>query len=283
MKSLLPSLRPVKAASLLASLTFLSTSAFAGTVFLSEGFDYPDGQLTDSLTGPDGSQVAGANVSGGNWTGHSGTTFDDNVDVVGGKAQILNSGSEDVNRLIGTTMAAGQTFYFAAQLAVNFTGTAGDAINNDYFLHFKDSTFGFRTRVYLDAPDGGGDYALGLSATSGGQVVKSADLSFGATQTIVGSYAFDTGEAKLWVNPTDESSAFLTDTGGEGIEVNSIALRQDFVGGTPNNEILIDSIAVGDDFASAFNSVTGTVIPEPSAALLLICGGSLLAFNRRRR
>ncbi|MGK0184552.1 MAG: hypothetical protein ACI9R3_000324 [Verrucomicrobiales bacterium] len=274
-------LRPIRIASLLASLTFLSTSAFSGSVFLSEGFGYADGQLTDSLSGG----AAGANVSGGNWKAHSGETFDDNVGVIGGKAQLLNSGSEDVNRMIGTTMAAGQTFYFAAQMAVNFTGASGDALNNDYFLHLKDGGFGFRARVYLDAPSGGGDYALGLSSTSGGQVAKTAtDLSFGTTQTIVGSYAFDTGETKLWVNPTDESSAFLTDTGGEGVAIDSIALRQDFISGpTANNEILIDSLAVGDDFAGVFASVTATVVPEPSSALLFLCGGSLLAFKRRRR
>lgn len=261
----------------MASLAFLPTNAFSGTVFLYDGFDYADGQLTDT----DG----GANVSGGNWTAHSGIGFTDNVDVIGGKAQVLNSGSEDVNRLIGTTMTAGQTYYFAAQFAVNFTGTAGDAINNDYFLHFKDGGIGFRTRVYLDNPTGASGYSLGLSASSGGQVAKWAtDLNFGDTQLIVGSYAFDTGEAKLWVNPTDESSPFLTDTNGATIAIESIALRQDFISGpVANNEILIDAIAVGDDFSSAFASATGTVVPEPSAALLLLCGSSLMVFTRRRQ
>jgi hypothetical protein len=271
--------RPARIASLLASLAFLSTSAFSGTVFVFDGFDYADGQLTDSEAG------AGANVSGGNWTGHSGQGFNDNVEVIGGKAQLLNSGSEDVNRLLGTTMTAGQTYFFAAQFAVNFTGTAGDAINNDYFLHFKDSAFGFRTRVYLDDPSAGGDYSIGLSAT-GGQAVQSAgDFSFGATQTVVGSFAFDTGEARLWINPTDESSLFLTHTDASisGTEIEAIALRQDFFNsGQVNNEILIDAIAVGDDFSSAFTSVTGTVVPEPSAALLLLCGSSLMVFTRRR-
>ena len=223
-------------------VVFCFTGLSEAQVFFSDGFDYPDGQLTDSEAG------AGDNVSGGLWTGHSGTTFGDNVDVIAGNAQVLNSGSEDVNRLTGVDMAATDTWYIGALFSVNDmrADPTTEAINNDYFLHFKDGAFGFRGRVYLDDPnDAMNDYTLGLSATSGGQTQKwTSDLNFGEQYIVMVSYDFDSGASRLWVNPVDISSMSLLEdtTVDAGTVINSLALRQDFITGpTPNNEILVES------------------------------------------
>jgi hypothetical protein len=256
--------RLLQSASHAVALTFGFADPALAALFWSDGFDYADGQLTDSEFGG----APGDNVSGGTWTAHSGDTFDDNVAVTGSQVQVLNSGSEDVNRLTGSTMGPGDKYYFAAKLLVNFTGTAGDAINNDYFLHLKGGAFGFRGRIYLDNPNvAGSGYTLGLSATSGGQVAKWAtDLSFGAPQIVVGSYDFDSGESRLWVNPAGSSSTSLADTGGALTAIGAVAFRQDFITpGTPNNEILIDHVAVGSDFDSVLGAVSAP-IPEPSGA-----------------
>ena len=257
----------------------LSTALFCGpahaTLFFSDGFDYADGQLTASTLGGN----PGDDVSGGLWTAHSGDTFDDNVDVISGQAQVLNSGSEDVNRVAGATMDAGDVWYYGAVVTVNDQrAVSTDPLNQDYFIHFKDGTFGFRARTYIDDPSAGGDYTVGFSASSGGQTSAwASDLTFGEPVTIVASYAFDTGDSQLWVNPTDINSTSLTDSADAGTGINALALRQDFISpGVPNNEILVDIVAIG----TSFDEVLAT-IPEPSSFMLLVIGIGM-AFQRAR-
>ena len=253
----------------------LTASTASAALFFSDGFDYPDGQLTAS--------GGGADVSGGLWTGHSGTTFGDNVQVVGGEAIVKASGSEDVNRLTGATLGAGQKIFAAFQFKArdDRANPSVDAINNDYFAHFKDSGFGFRSRIYMDDPNVADPtkFTLGLSGTSGGQTQKwAADLAFGTSHIVVMSYDFDTGAAEMWVDPTSMASTSLVEsvTVSAGTAINAFALRQDFIGGTPNNAVLVNIVTVGDTFADVFNAV-----PEPASLSLLAIGG--LAVLRRRR
>ncbi len=253
------------------------SSASAG-LFFADPFSYPDGQLTDSLH----LGLPGDNVSGGLWTAHSGGGFDDNVAVIGGQAELLNSGSEDVNRLAGQTATAGDTWYYAALVTVNFTGDPNDPINNDYFMHFKDDSFGFRGRTYLDDPNtAGNDFTFGLSASSGGQAAKWAtDLQFGTQYAIVVSYEYDTGSSKLWVDPVDEASTSISDTNGEMKAIDRLAMRQDFIGGTANNQILVDAVSIGDTFDEV---LAGLAIPEPSSAALVFAAGLVFLAGRSAR
>ena len=169
---------------LCAVFAFGMAASASATVFFTDGFDYENGQLTDSEAG------AGQNVSGGVWVGHSGQTHNDNVQVVDGKAIINNSGSEDVNASIGKTLAAGETIYAAFAFTVTDTReNAADDINNDYFFHFKDNGYGFRSRVYLDNPSGSGGFGLGLTSYKETQVKWGSDLNFG--QQYVGVISFD--------------------------------------------------------------------------------------------
>ena len=262
-----------------AALTMIGNTASA-TTFMSDSFSYADGQLTDSEDG------AGANVSGGAWTGHSGTGFDDNVDVIGGQAELLNSGSEDVNRPAnpaGTIFAgAGDKWYYAAQVTVNDTRADPntESINNDYFMHFKDTGFGFRGRAYLDDPNVASTttYTFGLSASSGGQTVAwGSDFAFGTQHKIVVSYDFDSGDAEMWVDPVDINSPSIIGnvSTSPGTFVGALAMRQDFLDGTPNNQILVDGVALGDDFDTVMmNAMNGSDIqvPEPTSLALVFAG-----------
>jgi len=253
-----------------AALLVMGAGQATATTFFADQFNYPDGQLTIN----DGT---GDDVSGGLWVPHSGETFSDNIDVISGQAELLNSGSEDAHRDTGTFNAAGTTWYYAAMVTVNDrrADPANESINNDYFIHFWGPSFAFRGRTYLHDPNvaSTSNFTLGLSATSGGQVVQSAtDLAFGEQFKIVTSFDFDTGESKLWVNPTDINSPSVSDTNAAAIGsfVSSLAMRQDFISpGTPNNQILVDAVAIGDNFGDVLRDV---MVPEPTGLMLVLAG-----------
>jgi uncharacterized protein (TIGR03382 family) len=264
-----------------ATLAIAACSSVDAALFFSDAFSYPNGDLTVV----DGT---GDNVSGGLWTPHSGTGFPPSIEVIGGQAQILNSGSEDANRVApgGDTTNTGEKWYFAALVTVNDRRATPSStpVNNDYFIHFKDSgTANFTARTYLDDPNvAGNGYTFGFAATTGGQTQQwPTDFAFGTKHLLVASYAFDTGVAELWVDPVNESSPKLTESTAvsPGFFINSLALRQDFLtGDIPNNQILIDAVALGDTFADVVQAV-----PEPAGALMALAGLATTGLVRRRR
>ncbi len=269
------------------AIASMLTGIASATTFMSDTFSYPNGELTIN----DGT---GDNVSGGAWRPHSGQGFNDNIDVIGGQAELLNSGSEDAHRdaVWGgslQTIGLGETWYYAALVTVNDrrADPNTESINNDYFMHFMDNGFGFRTRAYLDNPNvaAPNKFTFGLSASSGGQTAKwPTDLNFGQQYKIVGSYAVDTGATNLWVDPVDSSSPKISDTnaGAAFTLLQALAMRQDFIGGTPNNQILIDSVALGNDFDSVLlNAMNGSNIPEPASMALALLALVGIAGSRR--
>jgi len=269
------------AATCCASLMMADRASSA--TFFTDSFNYADGDLT--VVGGSGN-----NVSGGLWVPHSGQANPPSIKVEGGKAKLLNSGSEDANRSAGTLIAAGSTWYYSALVTVldDRADPLVEAVRNEYFLHFKDAgTSNFRGRAYLSSPNAADPtkFTFGLSATSGGQAAKwSQDLEFGKPYTLVVSYAVDTGATSLWVDPVNAASPKITDVNGAAAftQVNSLALRQAFISPTPgvrNNVILVDAVALGDNFDEVLR---GVAIPEPTAGLLLALAG-VAAVARRNR
>jgi PEP-CTERM motif len=257
----------------------LVASQASAAVLVAEGFDYIDGQLTNSATGA----AIPTDVSGGLWTAHSGDTFDDNVLVSGGSAILNNSGSEDVNRAAagGATNGGTDTWYYAVKFTVTDTNPGSDLVNEDYFAHMWGSGFAFRGRAYIANPSlTAGKFAIGLSASSGGLVAKTADIDYGVEQVIVVSFDPTTGTSNLWLNEASEAGAFITDTnaGAIGSVLSAVALRQDFFSsGAADNSIAVNGVGLATTFDEAY---AASMVPEPASLALLGLGG--LAMLRRK-
>ena len=219
----------------LAALT-LASPAMAVS-FWGETFPYSNGNLTA--------------VSGGLWVNHSGTgSF---IQVSGGEAVLVQgSGSrEDVNRSFTPRDSLDKT-YACFKVTVP---TAPLPITDVYFAHLKDSgTFNFAARVFVTGS--GSSFTFGLAATSStiGATWPSA-LNFGQQYTVAIMYDAAAGSAKLWVDPTSESSPSITVTGGTAkFLIEAFAMRQ--AGG--NTSQLIDNVGVGTTFDDICPSPTPT-------------------------
>ncbi|MEM8946821.1 MAG: PEP-CTERM sorting domain-containing protein [Planctomycetota bacterium] len=271
--------RTVLFSAAMAFVAAVATSAQATTFFVDQ-FNYADGELTVY----DGS---GADVSGGLWSPHSGTGFPVPIFVDSGQAVVEsgNPASEDANRSAGTTIALGETWYYGALVTVvDERADTATSLNNDYFMHFRGSTGGFIGRAYVDDPNVADPtkFTFGLSATSGGQVAKwTTDLDFGTQYKIMVSYAVDTGETNLWVDPVDISSTSINDTSASAMlaAIDTLALRQDFSTGGGDYQVLVDAVAIGDSFADV---MTDVMIPEPASAVLALLGLAAVVGSRRR-
>ena len=207
------------------------------------------------------------------WAAHSGagvipiqvTSSGTLVDSNGGGTR------EDANVAI-TPIAAGQTYYFGFDVVVN--GATGVDPTTVYFAHFKDTANDFTTRTFV-TPFAGSDFPFALSPSSSTPSVSWATgLSYGQTYRVVGSYANDSLETRLWVDPVTELSTSIAATDSAAAAVSSFALRQ----ASANNTQLITNLAVGTSFADVVNPV-----PEPSMLGIAAAGFGLLAAARRRR
>jgi hypothetical protein len=240
---------------LLSSLAILATAAASASaaILYDSSLKTPE-LLAGNLVGQDG------------WVAHNGGG---SVPIqVGASGITLAQGSgtrEDANVPI-TAISAGKTYYFGADVVVSGGSTAV------YFAHFKDAGAGtdFTTRTFV-TPFSGSDFTFGLSAAgSAADVTWASGLTFGTTYRVVGSYAADTQQVKLWVNPATEASTSISFTDPAANAVAAFAFRQ----GSGNSTQVISNLIVADTFAEA-------AVPEPTTLGLLGLGA--LAMGRRRR
>lgn len=219
-----------------------------------------------------------------NWAVHSGGV-NKPIQVSGGAARLVQSAGsgQDVNinwlSNFGNTKA-GDTIYAGFDLVVNktdanpFTNASGIA----------------RMMANGSTPSGSivslishsqGDFTLALGSTTSGPADYtgwSAPLSFGETYRVVHSYEYDTGTWTLWVDPVSEASTSVSRNFlNPGQLLHQYALNQNTGG---NSTQAIDNIFVATSFAEA---LTGTAVPEPSAAVLLLLAASISAAYSRRR
>ena len=260
--------------------------------FFTDTFSYADGDLTVY----DGT---GDDVSGGAWVPYSGTTFPPPIEVAGGNAVLLQGdpASEDANRDTGQVIAGG-TWYYGALITVNDKRTDPDTQtfqdgNEIHFIGLSDGgTNDLRSRTVLRDGSNSSTYSLAIAPTSfddapdnGISANWATDLVFGRQYKIMASYTVETGESKLWVDPTDENSTSVSLTSGAAAlePVSHVYLRQDFINDTSPNpaaaEILVNAVAVGDEFGDVMRDV---MIPEPTSGLLAVIGMMGIVASRRR-
>ncbi|NTU63565.1 MAG: DUF11 domain-containing protein, partial [Chloroflexi bacterium] len=220
-----------------------STPARPQALLLNDNFDY--GTTPMSLT------IA----SGGNWVNHSGaspyvgyTTTSLSMagygsSGVGGAATIATSGSEDVNRVFITQTSG--TVYFAALVNVSTAGAG------TYFMHLKDTSTGFRARVF--ARNDAGVLRFGLDITGTGTYATNA-YSYTTTYLLVTKHNLDTGATALYVldsfSPSEPATPIVSFTTGTTVTVQAVALRQ--ASGGPS--AAIDGVRVGNTWEEAVGS-----------------------------
>lgn len=244
----------------------LVTAGFAAAVGFSAG---AAPLVIDPFTYSDGNLVGNTPSLGGTWAAHSGGGSTP-IQVASGKISIAHGTGtrEDANIPLGLTLGAGGKLYSSFDLTV---ADPGATIVDAYFAMFLQGTGNFDGRVWITAPTTSG-YRLAISndnsITDSDGEVRTTDLAFGQTYSVVTVYDYDAKAAKLWINPALETDpSFNAADPGFSDASSAYAFRQ--AGG--NTTQVIDNLKVGTTFAD--------VVPEP-ASLSLLCLGGL--FLRRR-
>ncbi len=217
----------------------LSTTLAGAALLLNDSFSYPDGPLVT--------------VSSGVWLHHSGSITGE-VTVASGRVLLSEANTEDVNApLAGQPYASsGATNVFYASFTVKFTSlpSSGGA----YFAHFKDSSTGFRARVWaLTSGAASGKFRLGISSTSSSVISATlpVDLSRDTDYIVVTRLVNNNSVSTLWVNPESESDASVsTSESASTFTVVSYALREN----TGEGALNLDNLRVGTTFADVVSA-----------------------------
>ncbi len=231
--------------SLLLTTSVLLVAAVAlAAVLASDDFSYPDGSL----------------VGNGTWFNHSGTAGD--LLVSGGQA-VVQHGIPSEDATLPFTATAGGDVYFRFEFSVDDVGTPIAGTDNEYFAHFKDDGFGFRARMDIVGPSGGGDFSVGISSIgSTADATWPLDLSYGVTYTAVARYDQTGNVAQLWIDPTAETDLSITgtDEADPGTIVTGFALRQS--DSADNETVRVDNLVVSDSCADVFDECGPVAIEE---------------------
>lgn len=233
-------------------------------ILVNEQFSYEDGLLVPNPGAPDdpSDDVGQTPVPGPGapWVAHAdgGNTP---IQVINEAAVLVQGsgtgGREDVN--VGFPP---QSITATTYARIDFMLPSGQTVNPDLhgmmFAHLKSdrATNHFRANTGVVVPTGGGDFGLALNANGiklDEGTTWPVDLYFDTIYRVVTNWNAETGEAKLWLNPTDESSAFISHTGHSKLQsMEAFALRQssDYFGTQ-----IIDNIVVATSFAEAFSGV----------------------------
>lgn len=213
-------------------------------VILQDSFDYADGSLT--------------NVSNGKWVVHSGNLT--GMFVVGGELQVSGSLADDCNAALtgGPYGATSETAALYARFRMRVTSLPSST--GSYFAHFKDSSTGFRARVFVNTANApSGYYRVGLANNASSASVQfPQDLLPNNTYTVVVRYVPQTGVSTLWIDPANETSQSVTATDTPSTaSIVQFAFRQ----ATGIGTVMVDDLVVGTTFADVVPSSAGSNPP----------------------
>ncbi len=213
-------------------------------------------------------------------TGGQGVVGGQLVQATSGTVNTVAQGTQDYYRPLSSVVTTGVVY---AGYDLNIVSAPTDAADN-YFAHFSVNNLGgggFFGRVSLNLVAGNTVLGLAESTTTGSvaNVFGTTPIALSTTVRIVQSYDLGTGEARVWLNPIDETSPFLADATftPNATGIGSFNFR---INNNSDGNKLIDNLSVATTFAEA---LTFTAIPEPTSALLLIGAVFGLSFNRRRK
>jgi hypothetical protein len=205
------------------------------------------------------------------WQNHSGSPVG-GLTAGLGWATVTSAQGEDVNALLlGGPYAQTGTATLYSSFTLNYSTLPSEG--GAYFAHFKDSGSGFGARVYASTLNAAaGKYRVGIG--NGGGVTNTTaqfpvDLSTSSNYTIVTRYAPSNGVATLWVNPTGEKSASVTDmvTSPYLLNVVAYAFREAAEEGT----LMAGNLKVGTSFAAV-------ALPSPNLNVLISDGNAVVSW-----
>lgn len=232
------------------------SSVLRADVYFSEGFDYADGSLTTVSS---------------DWTRHSGT--EGQIQVSGGKITLTDSQSEDVNRLIGTTLTTG-TVFAGFDFSISAANPGGDDF--EYFANFGNGSSDFTARMDINTADANG-FLVGISHTGTAQANWGSTLDYDTVYRAIIGYNRDSGLANLWIGASLESDTSIVTTTSNENNVEGFYFRES--NSSVNETIVVDDLIVGSTFLDVVNF---SAVPEPSSLFILgMFGFSGLARRRR--
>ncbi len=198
---------------------------------------------------------------------------------VGNAALIVEGDSEDLVADI-VSISSGSVFVSAL---VNVSGTNKPDSNGEYFLHGRQGSGSFATRVYVK--DDGGILRFGITKVSGSVEYLPADYNYDETYLLVFKYTFNSGAADddvmdFWVNPvidgsepspTHTHSATQTDI----LSFAQIGLRQS--GGT--GDVKVDGIRASVTWADLLPTACSAPTTQASAVTFGTTGDNSMVIN----
>ena len=231
---------PVADAAGVSTISVIATDGFNS---VTQNFTVTFSPLLGLIYSDDFTYSDGSLIGNGTWSTSSGTTLQ--MQVANGMALIVRTNSEDVNTFTGFAGGApfasssGVVLYSGFTISVRELPTSA----GNYFAHFKDTTTGFRAKIFISTTGAAaGHYRVGI-ANSGNAVSAAVanDLATNTTYLVVSRYNVSTGTSVVWVNPVSVA------TGGAAasdptttITVAQYGLREDTGMGT----ILLDNLKI---------------------------------------
>jgi endonuclease/exonuclease/phosphatase family metal-dependent hydrolase len=177
------------------------------------------------------------------WDSHSGTTGQ--VLVTGSRVFISDSNSEDVNALLNQTIGPSS----GAVLYARFTLTCSKlpSSTGNYFAHFYLNGSSFCAKIFAQTSGAvAGKYRIGIANTASlANAVVAFDLATNTPYTVVLRHVVSNAVSTLWINPSSEYDAGVTDTNlTTGIAVAAFALREtDGIGAHYIDDLMVSTNA----------------------------------------
>jgi hypothetical protein len=198
----------------------------------------------------------------GGWVCHSSCSTGFPLNVHSGEVLVKQAGSnrKDVNKSFGAQAADATTY---ACFTFRVPALPAPVATDEYFAHFWATSNQFRSRVVIGPPPaGGGDFGLGINATSlsapSPNVWWPAGLSYDTVYRVVHSYDAATGDSHLWLNPVAVTSASISSPNPDPLDLNnrdSAGTLVEAYAWRQSSEVftaITDNLSVGEEFEDCY-------------------------------